>query len=322
MEIHSLLPTHKQLSRSRKRIKKNLKQVTARTLRLVGLNSQGFTLIEMLIAVGIMLILVGGGIAAFITFNDKQRLQSSSKLLQTYLRTAQAKARLGDRPAACTKLLGYSVRMQPTGGVVEMVALCEPTEVTVQTFNLDGIEAAQVDGQPMNIEFQVLHGGVQNFGTVSLVSSAGYQQNFVVSQGGEIGGTPNITSGVSFTPAASTTPSFTPINVSFTPSSSFSPNLFPSSSPFSSPNFTNVSVNAATGLSCSQVCINQGYVGCNSVGTDGFGTNGLMSNKNLLVCGTASATCTTPMEDLGGTCDGNIPQWTRCNCYSLNDNIF
>src|SRR5688572_9714056 len=101
----------------------------------------GFTLIELLISITIMLFLVGGGIAAFINFNDRQVLIGAGQELKTYLRAAQIKARNGDKPQqGCDKLSGYVVVMVTGLDHVSTRALCENagvrSDVLVSTYAL------------------------------------------------------------------------------------------------------------------------------------------------------------------------------------------
>jgi prepilin-type N-terminal cleavage/methylation domain-containing protein len=159
------------------------------TRKFSFLPSSGFTMIEMLLSVSIMLVLVGGGVAAFVTFNDSQQLKGATKELQTYMRVAQTKARLGDRPPTCGRLDGYAVRVAESSNVLRMVAICDIGDVEVQTKTLEGITSIQVDNDVVDVEFGVLQGGVTNSGTISIQSDGGSVETFAVSAGGEIGTT-------------------------------------------------------------------------------------------------------------------------------------
>lgn len=90
---------------------------------LPKLNALGFTLLEMIITVSIVLIVFGGGLAAFIRFNDKQRVQATANEVKQFIKSAQTRARVRDNPnqAGCT-LQGY--RVTTTGALATMSLLC------------------------------------------------------------------------------------------------------------------------------------------------------------------------------------------------------
>ncbi len=142
----------------------------------------GFTLIELLVAVTVMMLVVGSGIAAFITFNDKQTLRGAAKELQTYLRGAQIKAHSGDKPPGCDKLLSYAVRGNAGSNQITSLAVCENDDYLDATYALP--LSITLD-QALDMEFQVLYGGVKNAGTIT-VSNANQSYAFVVNSGGEM----------------------------------------------------------------------------------------------------------------------------------------
>jgi prepilin-type N-terminal cleavage/methylation domain-containing protein len=142
----------------------------------------GFSLIEMLVAITIMMILVGMGVAAFLTFNDRQTLVQAAKTVQGHMRAAQVKARAGDSPAGCSGLQAYAVRMAVNSNILRLVAVCENGEVAYQQHELPTSVAAD---SAVDIQFFGLHGGVNNPSTVTLGSQS-WQYSFFVSKGGEI----------------------------------------------------------------------------------------------------------------------------------------
>jgi type II secretory pathway pseudopilin PulG len=143
----------------------------------------GFTIIELLIAISVMLLLVGGGMAAFVTFNDKQVILGEARRLQGMLRSAQTKARNGAKPATCTRLDGYRVFLDVGSQTVREYAVCAGVNVISSSYNLPtgiGVESQ------LNVVFLVLHGGVVNPSTVTVTSTSGKEYTFEITQGGEI----------------------------------------------------------------------------------------------------------------------------------------
>lgn len=87
----------------------------------------GFTLIELLIAIGIILLVTGGGMAAYIRFNDRQTVLSAARDVQAFIRAAQIKARVKETPANCA-LTAFEVEGQlGAGATFNMFANCGPT---------------------------------------------------------------------------------------------------------------------------------------------------------------------------------------------------
>lgn len=72
---------------------------------------KGFTLIELIVTVGIIMMLLSGVVVNFSRFNDDQRLEQVGLTLQEDLRLAQGKALSGQKPSSgdCTALYGYRV---------------------------------------------------------------------------------------------------------------------------------------------------------------------------------------------------------------------
>lgn len=149
------------------------------------LSIAGFTLIELLVTVTVILMLVGGGTAAFLDFNHRQELISGAKEMQGHLRMAQSLARIRETPASCDRLDGYIVRTQDLGGVkqVKIIADCSSGEVEQHTFSLS---AGVTLGSDVEMTFLGLHGGVQGAGTVQVINTQGAIYEFEVTPGGEI----------------------------------------------------------------------------------------------------------------------------------------
>lgn len=144
----------------------------------------GYTLIEVLLVVAISALMVGGGIAAFIRYNDRQAVLTTALELQTYIRSAQQKAQVGDRPTGCDRLLGYQLTATATNPVVvTLTADCVTSDVVRQTITLrSGITLSQA----LNLRYAGLTGGFDAAQTVTLTSTSGYSYRFSVARGGEI----------------------------------------------------------------------------------------------------------------------------------------
>jgi len=146
--------------------------------------SQGFTLIELLVTITIAVMLVGGGIASYITFNDRQNLQNGAKSLQTYLRSAQSKARAGERPTGCNTLNGYKISLSAGTPVITLSAVCAGGDVVHSSYTLP---VGVISASSHVITYVNLYGGVRGAGVIVLETTNGnYKYTFEVTDGGEI----------------------------------------------------------------------------------------------------------------------------------------
>lgn len=145
----------------------------------------GFTMIELLVVITIIMLLTGGGIAAYITFNDRQNLQNSAKLVQSYIRSAQTKARAGEKPVGCDRLNGYRIVLTAASSNVVLSAVCANGNYVRSTYTLPGNVTSE-STQTMN--FANLYGGVGGAGTIVLRTNNTtlYRYSFKVTDGGEV----------------------------------------------------------------------------------------------------------------------------------------
>lgn len=144
----------------------------------------GFTLLELLISVTIMMLLVGMGVASFITFNERQQLVGAAKELQEFFRSAQTRSRTGDIPAGCGAFSGYNIQMAIDNPSVQMYAVCSTGNVLRSEKTLTGGVRPTV---AINMTFLNLKGGVTNASSVVLrLPSGSLTYSFKVTAGGEI----------------------------------------------------------------------------------------------------------------------------------------
>lgn len=146
--------------------------------------SAGFTLIELLVSITIMLLLMGFGIAAYLTLNSRQELLTSSKQLQQFMRAAQKKARAGEKPAGCDQLQGYQVSVSAAAGAtVQLQAVCVSGTFTRDSFVFPASVHAN---SALSMQFNSLSGGVAGAGVVTLSGGGGKTYTFTVDLGGQI----------------------------------------------------------------------------------------------------------------------------------------
>lgn len=149
-------------------------------------SKRGFTIIELLVVVTIMLVMLGGGIAAFIKFNEKQKAISGGKLILEQLRSAQTLARIGEKPTGCTKLEGYRVSSYVEAGTtkIKVSPVCLPAISSADKITPlpDGVTLES----SFNISFRGLHGGTNDPETKIVVKNNTIIYELTVTKGGEI----------------------------------------------------------------------------------------------------------------------------------------
>lgn len=155
--------------------------------------SYGFSLIEILLVAVTMMVLLGGGISAYVSFTNRQNIITAGKNFVVILRDTQKRAQSGEKPSFCVdadeELSGW--RINKTGDAAyEVIALCDGTEVpgTRASYNLDeGIFFGDWDVD--EITFEVVTGSVTGASQVLIqndVDSPDYVYTIKVSSVGGI----------------------------------------------------------------------------------------------------------------------------------------
>lgn len=146
------------------------------------IHSQGFSIIELLVVGGIILMLTGFIVVNYNNFNTVERLRQYGRNLRVDLRFVQNRASSGLKPAGCTTLQGYQVSF--TADTYTYQALCSnglQGSAKVVTLR-DGIVFNPVPG---SIVFNVLNGTVREDRTIVL-TSFGRSYQIQVSRSGDI----------------------------------------------------------------------------------------------------------------------------------------
>lgn len=150
--------------------------------------STGYTLIEIIIVVGIMGLLVGASIAGFNTLNQRQTVLSAGKEVISIMRTAQQRAIAGIKPENdCDQLLGYAVKATANGATYTLNSVCDDggfiETVEVRSYQL---AAGLTFASTFTVQFNVQTGGASgNTGDLQLRSSV-YTFTVNVNESGDI----------------------------------------------------------------------------------------------------------------------------------------
>ncbi len=146
----------------------------------------GFTLIEMLVTSAVAFLVVGGAIAGFTGFTDRQEVLNTAKELQQVFRSAQSKARVRDVPVGCVSLLSYQVSL--TSSSATLKAICGTGgPYTIRTYTFPSGVTLQTPTES-TLQFTTLENGVQTSANVPLPNTVSY----VVTNGAGISFTFNV----------------------------------------------------------------------------------------------------------------------------------
>ncbi len=146
----------------------------------------GYTLLELMMAVAISAMVVGGGISAYNQFSERQRVVNAGQELVVVLRDVQKRAQSAEKPAACSDTLeGWSI-VRTGNNSYDIGADCNGF-VAMETKNISsGLEFGNWGSN--TVSFEVLTGRV--FGAGQLVvqdTSARYVYQMEVTAAGGVG---------------------------------------------------------------------------------------------------------------------------------------
>lgn len=156
-------------------------------MQLQSRQSLGYTLIEILVAIGIISLIFSFGYAGLREFSQRQVLISAGRSLRNDLRLAQSKAISGEKPTGCSVLDGYRVKV--SSNTYSILAVCAKVEMSV---NKDNIEIPEgITASTKSITFKALGEGTDlpkgSILTITLAQTAtGRTLDIVVTSGGEI----------------------------------------------------------------------------------------------------------------------------------------
>lgn len=137
---------------------------------------KGYTLIELILVVGALMLISAFGIARYNDFNERQSVQQSADTFISNLRLVQAKALAGDKPEGCETLIGWRVEFAVKS--YTMYAVCRNAGVemiidsTRVTVDLPGYVNLTFDPFKDSITYYALGRGTSSDQTVSIVGRA------------------------------------------------------------------------------------------------------------------------------------------------------
>lgn len=151
-------------------------------------NRRGFTLIELIIVVGIIILLAGTSIAAYFRFSQRQAALNDARNFSTKLREVQAMAKNLVYPANCSGLVGYRLVADDSGytcetcQTVSAYAICSQGEIIVPEIDKEKVLTKAFFSDPVNIVFTAGSGAVNQeaVGTYFLSNNVDFSNQVVV----------------------------------------------------------------------------------------------------------------------------------------------
>lgn len=155
----------------------------------------GYSFIELIVVIGILMIVVGGSIASYASFQDKEKVKQAALTLKSNLRLAQSKAVSGEKPvlpnatpsADCKKLMGYV--LQFSGTFYSIQAQCTHSDGTQGNAGFETTipvpSGVTVVPSAALIQFYPLDQGVSDELVVS-ISSHSHAYQITVTKSGKI----------------------------------------------------------------------------------------------------------------------------------------
>ena len=183
-------------------------------------NDSGFTLIELIVVIAIIIILSGSVLATYFNFSQRQAVVNDARSFLTVLRQVQSMAKnLVYPPEVCTGLTAYRLESQQDEQSVTASAVCSENEYPVLEINNKTVLTKAFFQDQVDIRFMAGSGSINReaVGTYYLRDDVGLTSQFgvKVDENGaislvEISVTPTPTVTATPTPTPTPTPTVTP----------------------------------------------------------------------------------------------------------------
>lgn len=147
---------------------------------------KGFTLIEIVISVGISLLLMAGVVLNYNNYNDAQKLKQAALTVKNDFRFYQSKALTGEKPGqSCPQLLGYQVTFTAT--TYTFKAQCSPAQPSAPNVIYTLPATITFSSYPSPFMFRVVSRGTTLTSPTSIILSGSNRlYTLRVSTGGDI----------------------------------------------------------------------------------------------------------------------------------------
>lgn len=140
------------------------------------MNSSGYSLIEVIIVITIIVLFTGMGIAGYTRFNDQRIVDAESKKILNLLETARSKAMTKDidsQDVSACDFEGYRVIINTTAmaRTYSLLIKCNGTTSLARTISMsESLTVSTTPQNPLSIDFAVATGSVPNCETDCMIS--------------------------------------------------------------------------------------------------------------------------------------------------------
>jgi len=145
--------------------------------------NNGFTLVELMVVITIIILMAGTSIAAYFRFSQRQAALNDGRNFSTMMRKIQAMARNLVYPEGCSELTGYTI--EAAGGascescqIVSAYANCKEGNIYVTTD--EKVLTKAFFTSDLKINFKAGSGSIEPYGTFVLSNNVDTSNQIVV----------------------------------------------------------------------------------------------------------------------------------------------
>ena len=125
---------------------------------------KGFTLIEVIIVVGIIGIIIGGSVKIYSRTIVERQLDKEADGIVNILQTAKDRAMARDISPlipfpGCNNFVGYGLSIQSTGTFSDTI-ICDATQTVLNTYSLENAVFHNLSPSPMQLSFMYPYGSL------------------------------------------------------------------------------------------------------------------------------------------------------------------
>ena len=136
---------------------------------MIKKSPRGFTLIELMVVVTIIILLSGVSLSSYFRFSQRQAAKNDARNFSTTLRRVQAMAKNLVYPTGCTGLSGYLFYAAINTQSVSADAVCSGARINV--FSGEQVLSTATFSSPISITFEVGSGNASPFGEFPISNS-------------------------------------------------------------------------------------------------------------------------------------------------------
>lgn len=162
-------------------------ELAIRNHTLMGKNSSGYTLIELIVVIAIMGIILSIGLAGWTSYQNKEKLRAETQEVISWLRKIQTKAGRGEKPSADCPTLDYYEINQTNRSLQADTYCLDESGVSVDMGTVDSVTVEE--GVSLNLSSSFIfysNSGVTGQSRTISLTYAGNTYTINISESGKI----------------------------------------------------------------------------------------------------------------------------------------